>query len=303
MAESMNDVKHRIASTKQTRQITTAMEMVSTAKLNQIQKHSVSYEAYVSQVKAVVMHLAQSHLLDQLNSSSNANSKQSNSAKKVAYLVITSDRGMVGSYNSNVIRGTNRFIEKHTPNSNDYMVLAVGKNGAEFYKKRNVNVAYEYSGVSDIPTFSEIKTIVKTISSMFDNHVFDELYVCYSHFVNRMRSDFRAEKMLPMDSKAFENGQSGDVKPAKISAEYDVEPDASSVLNVIIPQYTESLVFGAILDAKTSEHASSSTAMSSASDNANDLISSLQLKYNRARQAAITTEITEIVGGQEALKH
>ncbi|TPR35135.1 F0F1 ATP synthase subunit gamma [Apilactobacillus micheneri] len=300
MAESINEVKHRIASTKSTHQITTAMQMVSTAKLNRIQKHSVSYEQYVSRVKSVVMHLAQSHLLDNINSSSNADSGK---AKKTAYLVITSDRGMVGSYNSNVIREANAFIEKNTPNPDDYMILSVGGNGADFYKNRNVNVAYEYRGVSDIPTFAEVREIVKTANSMYEDGVFDELYVCYTHFINRISSEFRAEKMLPMDSEAMNEGASKDVKTSKISAEYEVEPDKQAVLKSILPQYAQSLVFGAILDAKTSEHSASSSAMQSASDNAEDLISKLELQYNRARQAAITTEITEIVGGQEALKH
>ncbi|UQS85146.1 F0F1 ATP synthase subunit gamma [Apilactobacillus apisilvae] len=300
MAESINDVKHRIASTKSTHQITTAMQMVSTAKLNRIQKHSGSYEQYVSRVKSVVMHLAQSHLLDNIDSSSNADSGK---AQKTAYLVITSDRGMVGSYNSNVIRETNAFIEKNTPNPDDYMILAVGGNGADFYKNRNVNVSYEYRGVSDIPTFAEVREIVKTASSMYDDGVFDKLYVCYTHFVNRISSEFRSEKMLPMDSEAMNEGASKDVKTSAINAEYEIEPDKKSVLEAILPQYAQSLVFGAILDAKTSEHSASSSAMQSASDNADDLISKLELQYNRARQAAITTEITEIVGGQEALKH
>jgi F-type H+-transporting ATPase subunit gamma len=246
------------------------------------------------------MHLAQSHLLDSLNSSSNANSQKNG---KTAYLVVTSDRGMVGSYNSNVIRETNNFIKEHTPNEDDYIILAVGGNGADFYKKRGVNVAYEYNDVSDVPTFKEIQEIVKTVTSMYDDGVFNKLYVCYTHFVNRVSSTFRAEKMLPMDSEAFKEDASNDIKPAEINAEYDIEPDESAVLDVVLPQYAESLVFGAILDAKTAEHSSSSSAMKSASDNANDLISSLELRYNRARQAAITTEITEIVGGQEALKH
>ncbi|MEJ6400362.1 F0F1 ATP synthase subunit gamma [Nicoliella lavandulae] len=295
---ALNDVKHRIQSTKKTHQITTAMEMVQTAKLNQIQKHSVNYDQYVSRVKAVVLHLAKTHLLDNFNSSSKSDQKG-----KTAYLVITSDRGMVGSYNSNVIRGANEFIQKHTPNSDDYLLLTVGGNGADFYKKRGANVAYEYRGVSDIPTFREVKEIVDTVTSMYNDGVFSELYVCYSHFVNRVTSNFRAEKMLPLDNDTINTGKSGDVQASEIGPTYDVEPDEGSVLKVVIPQYTEGLVFGAILDAKTSEHACSSSAMSAASDNAEDLIGKLQLQYNRARQAAITTEITEITGGQEALKH
>ncbi|USS86842.1 F0F1 ATP synthase subunit gamma [Fructilactobacillus cliffordii] len=306
MAESMNEVKHRIASTKNTRQITEAMQMVQTVKLNQIQGQTATYNEYVAKIKAVVMHLAESHLLD-----SQAPSKTQDQGKKgpTAYLVITSDRGMVGSYNSNALRGTNRFIADHTPNADDYVILAVGGTGADFYKKNGANVAYEYRGVSDIPTFQEVKGIVKTITQMYNDQLFSELYVCYNHFVNRVRSDFRVEKLLPMDRESIEQSMSGadgagaSIKTEALTAEYEVEPSEQEVLHAILPQYSESLVYGAILDAKTAEHSSSSMAMKAATDNADDLISSLELKYNRARQAAITTEITEITGGQEALNH
>lgn len=302
MGASLNDVKHRITSTKKTRQITNAMEMVSQSKLNQIQKHTTSYDQYASQVKSVVLHLAQSHFLDGLTKTSghSANNDQS-STKRTAYMIITSDRGMVGSYNSNVIRETNQFIDKHSGNSENFQILAVGGNGADFYKKQGRNVSYEYRGVSDVPTFNEVREIVKTATKMYDDGAFDELYVCYEHFVNRLTSKFRAEKMLPIDSESFESEASQDIETKQLSAAYDVEPSEKEVLNVVLPQYSESLVYGAILDAKTSEHASSATAMKSASDNADDLISALELQYNRARQAAITTEITEITGGQEAL--
>ncbi|GAX00196.1 F0F1 ATP synthase subunit gamma [Secundilactobacillus mixtipabuli] len=297
MAESMSDVQHRIASTKNTRQITSAMQMVQTSKLNQIQKAAVGYQDYVSKVKAVVMHLAKSHLLD--DSSSDSQSEQS---KKTAYLVITSDRGMVGSYNSNVIRETNEFIKAHS-GDDDHLILAVGGTGADFYKKRGANVAYEYRGVSDVPTFDEVRQIVKTITSMYDSGVFSELYVCYNHFVNRIVSRFRGEKMLPVDSETLSGDAAEETQAQTLTAAYDMEPSEKEVLKVVLPQYSESLVFGAILDAKTSEHASSSNAMKSASDNADDLIADLELRYNRARQAAITTEITEITGGQEALNN
>ncbi|WP_407887448.1 F0F1 ATP synthase subunit gamma [Levilactobacillus sp. N40-8-2] len=299
MAESIHDVQRRINSTKATRQITAAMHMVSTAKLNKIQKHAVGYQDYVSKVKAVVMHLSQSHLLD--NSSSSLQSNRP--VKKTAYLVITSDRGMVGSYNSSVLREANTFISERTPNPDDYMVLAVGGTGADFYRNRGINVAYEYRGVSDVPEFNEVWEIVKTVTTMFNNEVFDQLFVCYNHFVNRISSRFRAEKMLPVDKETLSTDAANDTQAAPLTAEYDTEPSEEEVLQVVLPQYAESLVYGAILDAKTSEHASSSNAMQSATDNADDLIGTLQLHYNRARQAAITTEITEITGGQEALNN
>ncbi|MBT9670812.1 F0F1 ATP synthase subunit gamma [Secundilactobacillus kimchicus] len=298
MAESISDVQHRITSTKNTRQITTAMQMVQTSKLNQIQKAAVGYQDYVAKVKAVVMHLAKSHLLDD----SSSDSKSDQSTKKVAYLVITSDRGMVGSYNSNVLREANSFIEEHSGGA-DHLILAVGGTGADFYKKRGANVAYEYRGVSDVPTFMEVREIVKTVTTMYDNNLFDELYVLYDHFVNRLVARFRAEKMLPVDSETLSTDASEEAPEETLTASYDMEPSEKEVLSMVLPQYSESLIFGAILDAKTAEHASSSNAMKSASDNATDLIADLELRYNRARQAAITTEITEITGGQEALNN
>ncbi|KRN01759.1 F0F1-type ATP synthase, gamma subunit [Levilactobacillus senmaizukei DSM 21775 = NBRC 103853] len=300
MAESIHDVQHRINSTKATRQITAAMHMVSTAKLNKIQKHARGYQDYVSKIKSVVLRLSQSQLFE--HSSSKLQSDRP--VKKTAYLVVTSDRGMVGSYNSSVLREANEFIENRTPNPDDYIILAVGGTGADFYKKRGVNVAYEYRGVSDVPEFNEVREIVKTVTTMYDSEVFDELFVCYNHFVNRISSSFRAEKTLPVDRETLESDAVDDsAATANLASDYETEPSEAEVLETILPQYAESLVYGAILDAKTSEHASSTNAMQSATDNADDLISDLQLHYNRARQAAITTEITEITGGQEALNN
>lgn len=297
MTESISDVQHRIASTKNTRQITTAMQMVQTSKLNQIQKAAVGYQEYVKKIKSVMLHLAKSHLLD--GSLSDLTSDKE--SKKVAYLVITSDRGMVGSYNSNVIRGANSFIEEHS-NNREYVILAIGGTGANFYKKRGANVIYEYRGMSDIPTFKEVSVIVQTITNMYDNHIFTELYLLYDHFVNRLINRFSTKKMLPVDSETL-SIDSYEETEETLTGSYDMEPSEKEVLNMVLPQYSESLIFGAVLDAKTSEHASSSNAMKIASDNATDLIAKLKLQYNRARQAAITTEITEITGGQEALNN
>ena len=140
---------------------------------------------------------------------------------------------------------------------------------------------------------------------MFTSGAFDKLYVCYNHFVNTLTSEFRAEQMLPITAENvgdLENDGLEDAKEGQLAPAYDAEPSQNAILEVVLPQYAESLVYGAILDAKTSEHASSSTAMKSASDNADDIISTLQLQYNRARQSAITTEITEITGAQAALE-
>lgn len=307
MAISEQDVKRRIDSTKKTSQITTAMQMVSTAKLSQIQKHTVGYQVYAQKVESIVAHLAKSHLMN-AGVAGKASSDQAISAadllvqrpvKKTGYLVITSDRGLVGSYNSSVIKQTNDFMKEHGHDGgDDAIILAVGSTGADFYKNRPQKVGYEYRGVSDVPTFNEVREIVITVTKMYKDGEFDELYVCYNHFVNRLSNSFHVTKLLPIGGEELVN----DGKHETITAEYETEPSPEVLLQEILPQYAESLVYGAILDAKTAEHAASSSAMRTASDNASDLIADLELQYNRARQSAITTEITEITGGQAALE-
>ena len=214
------------------------------------------------------------------------------------YLVITGDRGLVGSYNSAVIKNMMGLFEDSKAEHKDIKVLAVGSVGADFFKKNNLNVVYENDSISDVPTFDEVLPIVSTAIKMYLNGVYDELYVCYTHHINSLSSAFRVEKMLPIVD--IDIG----VKEAEAhqDLEYDIEPDVNAVLTTLIPQYARSTIYGAILDAKTAEHASSMTAMQSATDNVDDLVSSLTTKLNRARQAEITTEITEIVSGANALK-
>ncbi|WDF81764.1 F0F1 ATP synthase subunit gamma [Lacticaseibacillus pabuli] len=306
MADSLIDIKRRIASTKKTRQITSAMQMVSGSKLNQVEKRSTAYQTYTDKVRATVTHLAQSQLLtmaarqaeDMYDTKKDGPKVQFSDllmqrpVKKVGYLVITSDRGLVGGYNSNVLKP---MLDVLKSDEHYTTIMAVGGVGADFFKNRDINVSYEYRGVSDTPTFDEVREIVKTAVSMYKNEVFDELYVCYNHHVNSLTSAFRVEQMLPITD--LDPEEAGDAP-----VQYLVEPNLDAVLDVVLPQYAESLIFGAIMDAKTAEHAASMTAMKSATDNADDLISNLSTRYNRARQAAITTELTEIVSGAAAVE-
>lgn len=310
MAESLIDIKRRIASTKNTGQITSAMQMVSGAKLIKLESKSQNYQVYAKKIREIVTHLAANKVLELAAMRQHAQSKTGTTeedvlslnnllierpVQKTGYLVITSDRGLVGGYNSNVLRSVMDILDDHKDPS-EHVVMAIGATGAEFFKARDIQLAYEYHGVSDVPTFDEVREIVKTMVTMFDDGVFDELYVCYNHHVNSLSSAFRAEKMLPITDLDTDQVQNSE------ATEYLADPSVDAALNAILPQYAESLIFGAIMDAKTAEHASSMTAMKSATDNANDMIHELSVKLNRARQAQITTEITEIVGGAAALE-
>lgn len=301
---SLQDIKRRISSTKNTRQITSAMQLVSTAKLSKIQNSSNGYHEYANRLKAVVGHLIEAHVLDNVDSA-HLPMVAKRPIKKTGILIVTSDRGLVGSYNANIIKETNALMEKHNLNKDNTVILAIGGNGADFYKQRGFSIALEHRGISDVPTFNEIRQLLKTVISLYEAEAFDSLHLVYNHFVNRLESEQRNTQLLPLTKEALADSDDSHEEVAsdfQIQAAYDSEPDSTAVLNVVLPQYIQSLVFEAVLDAKTAEHAASSTAMSSATDSADDLIATLDLQYNRARQAQITTEITEITGGLVALE-
>lgn len=320
MPASLAAVKHKIESTKSTRQITSAMQMVSTAKLNQIQHHTQTYEVYAEKVRQMLADLVKSHSATSAASQDDVYAAlfKKRPVKKTGILVITSDRGLVGSYNSNIIKDTMSLMDKHNLTKDNTVFLTIGKTGTEFFKKRGMNIVYQYSGVSDVPLFREVLPIVRTAVQMYNDGVFNELYTVHSHYVNRITSHVMVHKALPITEKTLlnadelaqlaandqqdspANGESGDVMTAHVSAEYEFEPSDTAIVSALVEQYAESALYGAILDAKTSEHSSSANAMRSATDNADDIVSTLQLQYNRARQAAITTEITEITGGMTA---
>lgn len=306
MPASLAAVKHKIESTKSTRQITSAMQMVSTAKLNQIQHHTQSYEVYAEKVKKMLSDLVKSHNASAASASHDAYAAlfEKRPVKKTGILVITSDRGLVGSYNNNIIKQTLQLMKDKNLTAENTVFLTVGKTGTEFFKKRGMNVVYEYSGISDVPTFREVHQIVKTAVQMYDDAVFDEMYLAYSHYVNRITSRVRVHDVLPITAESLMEDEEKSAESVQdespITAEYEFEPSDTEIIAGLVSQYAESLLYGAILDAKTSEHSSSANSMRSATDNADDIISSLELQYNRARQAAITTEITEITGGMTA---
>ncbi|MCH4008481.1 F0F1 ATP synthase subunit gamma [Companilactobacillus sp.] len=305
MAESLMDIKRRITSTQKTGQITRAMQMVSGAKLSRIEKQSVAYQLYAKKVGDIVRHLTLGNVFKNVPSCSNAadplsvnNILQVRDVKKTAYIVLTSDRGLVGGYNSNILKAMmDIFRTKHNNDKSKFTIISLGNTGTEFFKARGYDIAYEYRGLPDIPTVEDITPIVKSILQLYQAGTFDEIYLDHNHHVNSLVSRFTNEKLLPLDKPDDVTAEE-----ENIASEYITDPDPETVLSAIVPQYIESLMFGAMMDAKTAEHAASVTAMKSATDNADDLISSLSLHYNRARQAQITTEITEIVGGAAALE-
>ncbi|MCA0991230.1 F0F1 ATP synthase subunit gamma [Guptibacillus hwajinpoensis] len=285
---SLRDIKSRITSTKKTKQITKAMQMVSAAKLNRAEMNAKSFVPYMEKIQEVVGSIA--------NGSSGGSHPmlESREVKKTGYVVITSDRGLAGAYNSSVLRHVYRTINERHNSTDEYAIIVAGKVGLSFFKKRGMPVVESIVGLSDQPAFADIKDIASRTVGMFEDGAFDELYLYYNHYVSAIQQDLTERKLLPLTDIETGGGKS--------LASYEYEPSEEEILETLLPQYAESLIYGALLDAKAAEHASRMTAMRSATDNADDLIGDLTLSYNRARQASITQELTEIVSGAAALE-
>ncbi|MBT0890671.1 F0F1 ATP synthase subunit gamma [Streptococcus lutetiensis] len=291
MAGSLSEIKGKIISTQKTSHITGAMQMVSAAKLTKSEQAAKDFQVYASKIRQITTDLLKSELV---NGSKNP-MLAARPVKKTGYIVITSDKGLVGGYNSKILKAMMDLIEEYHQDGN-YAIIAIGGIGADFFKARGMNVVFELRGLEDQPSFEQVGNIIAKSVEMYKNELFDELYVCYNHHVNSLTSQVRVQQMLPITEldadEAAEEGVSG----------FELEPNREMILEQLLPQYTESLIYGAIVDAKTAEHAAGMTAMQTATDNAKNVINDLTIQYNRARQAAITQEITEIVAGANALE-
>lgn len=291
MAGSLSEIKAKINSTEKTSKITSAMRMVSSAKLVNSEQSARDFQIYASKIRQITTDL----LKAELTSGSTNPMLVSRPVKKTGYIVITSDKGLVGGYNSKILKSVMEMIEEYHADGS-YSIISIGSVGSDFFKARGMNVSFELRGLADQPSFEEVGKIISQSVEMYQNEIFDELYVCYNHHVNSLTSQVRVQQMLPISDLVAEEANDEGV------VGFELEPDRDTILNQLLPQFTESLIYGAIIDAKTAEHAAGMTAMQTATDNAKNVINDLTIQYNRARQAAITQEITEIVAGANALE-
>jgi F-type H+-transporting ATPase subunit gamma len=284
----MREIKRSIKSKQNMKQITRAMEMVSASKLKRAQNAALASRPYADKLREVVFSIA----------SGGGNVKhpmlQSREVKRTAYLVITSDRGLAGGLNTNLLRKLLLTIRERHSSPDQYAVFMIGRKGRDFLRRRNLTIAEELTGLTDSPTFGDIKPIAGAAVQGFENGTYDELVLAYNEFRNAMTQIPMLKKLLPLDASEFADAGQG------AKADYEYEPSAEEVLQVLLPKYAETLVYSAMLESKACEHGARMTAMGSATKNATKMISDLTLTFNRARQAAITQEIAEIVGGANA---
>lgn len=285
MAQSMRDIKDKITSTQNTSQITKAMQMVSAAKLTKSEAKTKNYHHYMETLEDMVRNISSSSSM-----SHHPFFKSKSETNCTGYLVITSDRGLAGGYNSNVLKLLQQEINSKA--AGQHKLYVIGSKGFDFAKRSRLTVENEFVFIPDDIVYQDIKPVVDKVIGDYMDGIISEVVVVYNHYVSKISQEPMTKQILPLTAKAAE----------KSKAQYSFEPKEEDVINAILPKYLEGTIYGVAITAKLSEHASRMNAMQNATDNAAEIIKDLELVYNRARQAAITQEITEIVGGASALE-
>ena len=288
---SMRQIRSRIRVAKNIQQITKAMKMVAAARLKRAQDRVQSARPYAQKMREMMASLSQAGA-----GTINHPLLAVREPRRIGVLAVTADRGLAGAYATNIIRRTVETIRPHDPQS--VRLLLVGRKGHAFFRRRPYPVAGEFGINMTGVTFAEAQAIARQAREMFASGEIDVLYLVYTRFLSALAQRPTVIQLLPIvpDETAAPAEEGGTVD------DYIFEPDAATILERLLPRYVDTLIYQALVEAVASEHGARMTAMSSATDNAGKMISSLTLSLNRARQANITKEIAEIVGGAEALK-
>jgi F-type H+-transporting ATPase subunit gamma len=293
MAGQLKEVRNRIKSIQNTQQITKAMKMVSAAKLRRAQDHIIQMRPYAQKLQELLSNIVSNSEGD-LGSMDLAVERP---AEKILFFVITSDRGLAGAYNANVIKAAKTAIAERYPvqmQKGNVTIWSMGKKGYEHFAKNNYKVTDTYKDIFLNLDFEHVQTAAQAAVKAFENKEFDRVELVYSQFRNAATQSFVVEKFLPIPKV--------EKKPGAANLDFIFEPNRETLIAELMPKILNTQLFKAVLDANASEHGARMTAMDKASENANELLKALRLSYNRARQAAITTELTEIVSGAAALQ-
>ncbi|MDD3129160.1 MAG: ATP synthase F1 subunit gamma [Candidatus Izemoplasmatales bacterium] len=281
---SLRDIKKKIDATKKTSQITKAMNMVSASKLRKVEKQFKAFQPIKAKIKELLEHVLST------NPESSHPLLNEREIKKIGYILVTSDRGLAGPYNSQILKYFDSLIKN---DSHDFVVGTIGYKAYSYCKKNKYPLLNTESINSrDDIRFIDFQAMSRAFIKLYLDRQVDKIVIIYSDYVNTLTQIVREEVLLPIKDL---------VKSNKMVSDYIFEPSVEEVVNQLLPIYLENTLYGLILDAKTAEHASRMTAMKNATDNAKEIIRKQNLIYNRARQAQITIELTDIIGGANAV--
>ncbi len=293
---SLKEVRNRISSVNSTQQITKAMKMVAAAKLKRAQDNILKIRPYAEKLSGILRNISSS-----MDNSGEVNIFASKrEVKNVLIIVVTSDRGLAGAFNANVIKGTIALVSEKYPDldaKGKVTYLCVGKKGFDFFSKRNSPVISEYVGAFQNINFDKVRLIAEFAMNGFATETYDSVEIVYNEFKNVASQIVRKLQFLPIENAVVESSQKN-----TSDVDFIYEPSKEFIVKELIPKSLKIGFYKALLESNASEHGARMTAMDKATDNAKELLKELRLSYNRSRQAAITKEILEIVGGAEALK-
>ncbi len=281
---SMRDIKRRRSSIQSTQQITKAMKLVSTVKLQKAKNRAEETNPYFNYMYQTVI-----SMLKRSGTIRHPYLSAGESAKK-AVVVITSNRGLAGGYNSNVVK----LVTDSTFQKDEVKIFAIGSKGKDALERRGYEIAEDYSTVMEAPVYEDAAAICKQILKAFQEGEIGEIYLAYTHFKNTVSHEPKLLKLLPVEFNEEDSTEDSNIL-------MNYEPNEEEALDLIIPKYITSLFYGALVEAAASENGARMQAMDSATSNAEEMIGDLSLKYNRARQGSITQELTEIIAGASAI--
>ena len=292
---NLKEVRERIKSVNNTQQITKAMKMVSAAKLRRAQQAIQQMRPYANKLNEMLR-----NILSNLEGNADTSFGQERPVEKACLVVVTSNRGLCGAFNSNVIKAAVRTIEEKyaaVEANGNLTMLFIGKKGYEYFKKRYTNITFikDYIEIFNDLTFDNVSVVAQRLMDAFENKEYDAIDVSYGRFKNAATQFTETEQFLPVAKLEKENEDG-------LRADYIFEPDMESLLQRLIPSILQTQFYKYLLDTHASEHGARMTAMDKATENANELLRELKISYNKARQEAITNEILEIVGGAAALE-
>jgi F-type H+-transporting ATPase subunit gamma len=285
---TLKQIRQRIKTAKNIQQITRAMKLVSAARLKKAQERVLEARPYSDKMREFMLSVSSSGTLPEHPL------LEKRPVKKFAVLLVTAERGLAGSYNTNLIRRCGEFL-KETPG--EPSLICVGKKGAGFFSRRGYDVLYQHTVPTSGATYADAVAVTAKMRQLFESGEVDAVYLCYSKFFSAIRQVPTTVQLLPIEPPATE----GSADKTQGNKEYEFEPDPKALLGVLLPKYVLTLIYQSLLEATASEHGARMSAMTSATDNAGKMITDLTLTANRARQAGITTQILEVVSGAEAL--
>ena len=292
MAQHLRTIKRRISSVKSTQKITRAMELIASSRIIRAQQRVEAARPYSEEMRRLMASVA-----------ANASRidhpllKERDEVQSVGTVVVTADRGLAGAYNSNVIRAAERDMRAH---GKDNRLFLIGKKGVTYFRFRGYEFEESWMGNSEQPRVEDARNVAKAVADEFSEGKVDQVKLAYTRYESAMTQRPAVVQLLPLPKEELEELQ--EEQRDEQRPQYVFEPDPEQILNYLLPRYVEGLILQGLLEAAASEHAARRRAMKAATDNADDLMDSLTRNYNQARQAEITTEIMEVVGGSEALR-